>query len=356
MRKTGLFALIALLLSGLLFLAGCRAAETSPDAGEGEQASALEGEAADTATEESDLLPVDYAKWETSNPGEYGDYNQRANLIQRGADVYDKYCVGCHGEYGDGYGPATERLITRPRDFTSGIYKFRSTDSGSLPLEADLHRTITRGLARVSMPAFRLMAETDKLAVIEYIKAFYPRWDDERGARTVVPLPQAPADLADSRRVRRGRVVYLEMQCNQCHGVDGQGTGATQTEYVDAWGDQQKPFDFTRGALKGGDTAEDIYRTFHTGLRSVMPAYGGETLAAAAQESFLARAETTLDAAERQELAEVLADFPEQASQVFNDMTATERQQIAVRNSWDLVAYILSLRQTTTTAGAVLGG
>ena len=80
--------------------------------------------------------------------------------------MYNKYCVGCHGENGDGNGPASARLITQPRDFTRGIYKFRSTDSGSLPLEADLYRTITRGLAQVSMPAFPLMPDRDKIAVI----------------------------------------------------------------------------------------------------------------------------------------------------------------------------------------------
>ncbi|NIW75637.1 MAG: c-type cytochrome, partial [Gemmatimonadetes bacterium] len=94
--------------------------------------------------------------------------------LQRGREVYDKYCVGCHGENGQGDGPAAVRLITQPRDFTSGVYKFRSTDSGSLPMEADLYRTITRGLSGVSMPGFPLMPHRDKLAVIEYIKRMYP--------------------------------------------------------------------------------------------------------------------------------------------------------------------------------------
>ncbi len=110
------------------------------------------GSAAQTPAADED--PLEYPKWETVAPGENAVYNHRGNLLQRGKLVYEKYCVGCHGEYGDGDGAASERLITKPRDFTSGIYKFRSTDSGSLPLEADLYRTITRGLARVSMPAF----------------------------------------------------------------------------------------------------------------------------------------------------------------------------------------------------------
>lgn len=301
----------------------------------------------------SDAMSLDYPRWETQDPGDHAMYNRRANLIQRGREVYLRYCVGCHGEAGTGQGPATARLITRPRDFTSGIYKFRSTDSGSLPLESDLYRTVTRGLSGVSMPAFPLMSHRDKLSVIEYIKTFYPAWEAEKADRVIVPVPRAPADLSSSARIGRGRVVYLAMQCTQCHGVDGQGKGATRTEYVDAWGHRQKPFNFTRGSLKGGDAPEDIYRTFHTGLRSVMPAYGGSTLASIFAEGF-PPGELALEPGEMERLKPLLGDFPATAADV-GRMSAAEQARLAERNSWDLVAYILSLRQVTTTAEAVLG-
>ena len=42
----------------------------------------------------------------------------------------------------------------------------------------------------------------------------------------------------------------------------------------DSWGDQILPFDFTSGPLKGGATADAIYRTFVTGLDGhAMPSY-----------------------------------------------------------------------------------
>lgn len=301
----------------------------------------------------SEGVSLEYPRWETNDPGDQAAYNRRVNLIQRGGEVYSRYCVGCHGEAGDGHGPATARLITKPRDFTSGIYKFRSTDSGSLPLESDLYRTLTRGLSGVSMPAFPLMSHRDKLSVIEYIKTFYPGWEAEKIHRTIVPVPRAPGDLGSARRIQRGRVVYLAMQCTQCHGVDGQGKGATRTEYVDAWGDPQKPFNFTRGSLKGGNAPEDIYRTFHTGLRSVMPAYGGLTLASIVAEGF-PPGELPLEPGELDALMPMLDDFPATAGEMAG-MGAEEQTRLAERNSWDLVAYILSLRQVTTTAEAVLG-
>jgi cytochrome c oxidase cbb3-type subunit 2 len=340
-------AAAVLLLAGLTLAVGGGGSEETEEGSE----NAGTEEAATPAP--TDPQPLEYANWETMPPGEHAAYNQRANLIQRGRRVYLKYCVGCHGERGDGTGPAAERLITKPRDFTSGIYKFRSTDSSSLPLESDLYRTITRGLARVSMPAFPFVPETEKVAVIEYIKSFYPRWEQEKDERVVVPVPRAPADLGDRERVLRGRVVYVEMQCSQCHGIDGQGTGATQTEYVDAWNNPQRPFNFTRGSLKGGNAPEDIYRTFHTGLRSIMPAYEGDTLALAAESSFRS-ARDRLDTAEYEELLGVIDQFPDTADEVF-EMEQHERDALALRNSWDLVAYILSLRTTVDTSAAVLG-
>ena len=305
-------------------------------------------------TSPDDPRPADYDPWHTLEPGEHRGYNQRASLLQRGKAVYAKYCVGCHGENGDGEGPAAVRLITKPRDFTKGIYKFRSTDSGSLPLDADLHRTITDGLARVSMPGFPLMPEQEKVAVIEYIKSFYPGWEQERGNRKVVPVPTPPADLGEPGRVLRGRIVYLAMQCGKCHGSDGAGTGATQTEYTDVWGNPQKPLNFTRGQLKGGDNPEDIYRTFHTGLRSIMPAYGGVTLAAVNVETFETQ-KGYLQEGELETLQPYLDAFPQTAGEVFTEMDAGQREELVQRNSWDLVAYVLSLKQEVSTAEAVLG-
>ncbi len=305
-------------------------------------------------TNPTDPRPADYNLWHTTEPGEYRGYNQRASLLQRGKGVYAKYCIGCHGQSGDGNGPAAARLLTKPRDFTQGIYKFRSTDSGSLPLDSDLHRTITDGLSRVSMPAFPLMPEQEKVAVIAYIKSFYPNWEKEKDGRKIVSVPSAPVDLREPDRIFRGRIVYLAMQCGKCHGSDGAGTGATQTEYIDAWDNPQKPLNFTRGQLKGGDNPEDIFRTFHTGLRSIMPAYGGVTLAAVNVETFETQ-KMYLQEGEYERLEPYLKDFPATAGEVFTKMDESQRQELVDRNSWDLVAYVLSLQKNVSTAEAVLG-
>src|SRR3984893_13460436 len=63
----------------------------------------------------------------------------------RGKELYHRYCVFCHGEYGDGRGESSPYLDPKPRDFTKAVFKCRSTPSGSLPLDSDLYDTISRG-------------------------------------------------------------------------------------------------------------------------------------------------------------------------------------------------------------------
>jgi cytochrome c oxidase cbb3-type subunit 2 len=64
--------------------------------------------------------------------------------------------------------------------------------------------------------------------------------------------------------------------CRACHGESGRGDGpSAQTLAPDAWGNPQKPFDFTSGRLKSGPTPQDVYRTFMVGVGgTAMPAFG----------------------------------------------------------------------------------
>ena len=67
----------------------------------------------------------------------------------KGEAIYAVRCVGCHGEEGDGLGPAAERLNPPPRDFTMGLYKFRTTGFDDFVAnDADLMRMIRDGAAQ----------------------------------------------------------------------------------------------------------------------------------------------------------------------------------------------------------------
>src|SRR5437867_1578234 len=72
-----------------------------------------------------------------------------------GKRVYVKWCAGCHGDAGAGDGAAAAYMLPRPRNFTSGLYKIRTTASGQLPTDADLERAIDEGLPGSAMPGWK---------------------------------------------------------------------------------------------------------------------------------------------------------------------------------------------------------
>jgi len=203
-----------------------------------------------------------------------GASDQSDTLKAEGAIVYTHYCAGCHGTRGDGQGPATPMLLVKPRDFTKGVFKFRSTPSGTLPTDEDLYKVISRGLYGTSMPDWSLLSERERLAVIQYIKTFYPEWN-QRGAGAPVFIPKPPATLGTSESVARGHELYDMLGCATCHGDSGRGDGpSAKTLSADIWGNPQKPFDFTKGRLKSGPTPQDVYRTFMTGVSgTAMPSF-----------------------------------------------------------------------------------
>ena len=72
---------------------------------------------------------------------------------ESGKALYLKNCAQCHGEKGDGEGYATPHLNPRPRNFTTGKFKVRTTPNGALPTHQDLVNIIRRGMPYTSMPA-----------------------------------------------------------------------------------------------------------------------------------------------------------------------------------------------------------
>ena len=205
-----------------------------------------------------------------------------AQDLEHGKTVYDSRCVICHGDQGDGRGligivhrAQTNGLVTTtyPRDFTAGVFKFRSTPSGQLPTDDDLLRIVTEGISRSGMPSHTDLSEADRLGVIQFIKTFSDRWERD-GPGESLPIYDAPADVGSRDSIERGRVVYETMRCAVCHGETGLGDGPSAEGLQDSWGDQIVPFDYTSGPVKGGSTPEMIYRTFMTGLDGTpMPSY-----------------------------------------------------------------------------------
>ncbi|MFQ5771225.1 MAG: c-type cytochrome, partial [bacterium] len=196
----------------------------------------------------------------------------KAVAVIRGQQVYNRACIACHGVVGDGNGPAAKYLNPRPRDFTSGTYKFRSTPSGELPTDEDLYRTVTIGIPRTMMPAWRdLLTEQERRDVVAYIKTFSNKFR-QMGPGTPIQISREPKMSLQT--IAEGKKLYMIMECWACHGLSGKGDGKSANTLKDDWGYKIKPFNFTLGNYKGGKDNRSIYKTFNTGLNGTpMPSY-----------------------------------------------------------------------------------
>ena len=186
----------------------------------------------------------------------------------RGKQLYRRYCVGCHGQKGDGQGENGVYMEPRPRDFTTGTFKCRSTPTGTLPLDTDVYATIGRGLFASSMPSWSALTAQERADLLAFIKGFSPRWAAEK-PQPPLDIPPEPADTAES--ATRGSKIYERMECWKCHGKDGSGNGPSATTLTDNKDRPIIPYDFTKGTrFKCGRTNEDLYKIFMTDRKSVV--------------------------------------------------------------------------------------
>ncbi len=215
-----------------------------------------------------------------------------ADLRALGARVYGERCVICHGNEGDGRGPESARLIPRPRNLTAGVYRLRSTPTGSLPTDVDLFTTISRGMHGTAMLPWVSLPERERWALVAHVESLSPRFTEEpRGVPVTLPAPPRETRAL----VEKGRMAYQRAQCASCHGASGHGDGPSAPTLRDEDGEPIRPPDFARGRFLRGTRMEDIYLTLRTGLDGTpMPSYaeslsGADTWALAAYVRSLVR-------------------------------------------------------------------
>jgi cytochrome c oxidase cbb3-type subunit 2 len=202
--------------------------------------------------------------------------------ITHGKEVYERRCIACHGARGDGNGWAATFLYRqRPRNFTLGVFKFRS-NKGLLPTDADLLRTITRGVKGTAMPAWFELPIGDRLAVMQYIKYVLAadRSDPDKPELYFVDEPPGPPmkfgapPPPTAALISHGHDIWLQAKCWECHGKSGRGDGEKAAGLKDDWGFPIRPANLTLGRFKSGPGVADIFRTISTGLSgSPMPSF-----------------------------------------------------------------------------------
>ncbi len=204
--------------------------------------------------------------------------NQRAadrdRLARDGESLFLRYCATCHGLRGDGQGPSAQFTSSSPRDFTRGTYKFRMTPAGAAPTLDDLVRTITVGVRGTHMPAWKGRLTRQQIRTLaQYLTTLSDVfWTD---APPVAPIEIPPETANDESSVARGKELYGRMQCGTCHGARGTADGPAAGALRDDWAQVITPANFARGVVKGGCCGAPIFRAITTGLGGTpMPSFG----------------------------------------------------------------------------------
>ncbi len=192
---------------------------------------------------------------------------------EAGKQLYEINCSQCHGDRGDGVGIATPFLLPRPRDFTAGKYKIRSTPSGALPTTEDLRNIIRAGMPYTGMPAWPQLSNEQLTDLAYYLKTFSPEFANPDRQPEPIDISEAPALSEES--IEKGKQLYAELGCARCHGELGRGDGISAPTLTDDWGHPIRPADLTqRWTFRGGPKRHDIFRAFSTGMNGTpMPSF-----------------------------------------------------------------------------------
>lgn len=226
-----------------------------------------------------------------------------ADTLNAGRVAYLQYCRACHGDKGDGKGPAAPGLRPPPRDFTQGSFKFGGVLDQRLPRDEDLVRIVRGGLHGTAMVGWDVPAR--KLdEIIQYIKTLSPKWQDDDAVGEPVVVPPDPwAGERQAQAVERGKQLYHGFaQCLGCHAAYATrqyvyeaskatiGSGTTdfredmyQPELKDSeYGLKILPPDFLFNELRSiekGTEVHDLYRILVAGVTgAAMPAWNPVTL------------------------------------------------------------------------------
>jgi mono/diheme cytochrome c family protein len=274
-------------------------------------------------------------------PGSVSPTTGHTNDVARGERVYARFCATCHGDKGDGHGPTAAAYgAPPPLDFTRGMYKYRTTETGQLPLRSDIVRVIERGVPGTTMPAWgRVLPPQDIDAAAAYIEGFSPRFAAEpESTRKVVKIPPEPASPLSASQIETGRLLFIAVQCWECHGVSGKGDGPAAGAQKDNWKRPVRPADLTRAR-----SAADLYRTLATGLDGTPMSSCKRTIGLGRERlSNLGDHASQLDPTLVKQVRDLLAKLPSQDD--LDNLSDAELQSVTETRLWLLVGYVRSIQ------------
>lgn len=235
--------------------------------------------------------------------------------LGRGAVLYRRWCLTCHGPTGAGDGRQAVAQAAWPRDYRQGIFKFITASpppelprvgrgAAGKPLRSDLLRTLRRGIDGSMMPSFAHLGDDDLDALVSYVihlsirgetefatmaKAMQPTEEDPDfegpeldalfannlldvlynwgvAARYPIPIPSHHIRNEEDRLLSaiRGYKLYnsAEFGCASCHVK----YGSEQQLKWDLWGGVVQPRNLLLGVYRGGRQGHDLYARIYGGI------------------------------------------------------------------------------------------
>jgi mono/diheme cytochrome c family protein len=235
--------------------------------------------------------------------------------LARGAVLYRRWCMQCHGPTGAGDGAHAIELAAMPRDYRQGVFKFvtafpdptrpkKGSGAAGKPRRDDLKKAIRTGIDGSMMPAFPSLSEGELDDLVSYVihlsvrgetefatlaKAMQPTEDDPDfagpeltwlfdrnlmnvlhnwgvAAKCPIPVPPEFTPTDDDRLLSavRGYKLYnaAEFGCAACHVNYGRDPALKW----DLWGGVVQPRNLTLGVYRGGRKGEDLYARLYGGI------------------------------------------------------------------------------------------
>jgi len=192
-----------------------------------------------------------------------------------GKQYYQRWCIGCHGQFGDGNGENAPWIDPKPRDFTAATFKCRSTPTGTLPTDQDLYNSVARGFTNSNMPHWDSLTKQTRIDLIAYVKTFSGRWKTDKPGDILKIPAETPVTIQS---IAHGSELFQKLECWKCHGQQGRGDGPSASTLTDSKDNPIRPYNFAAGTddsrFKCGSTNQDIYKIFMTGVDGTpMPSF-----------------------------------------------------------------------------------
>ena len=219
------------------------------------------GQAQTLAVKQAQALATKPAQTLAARPASTNQVRTLSDKAITGRNIFLQNCAGCHGQQGDAQTEVADYLDPRPRDFTRGIVKFKSTPFGQPPTHADLVVTVSDGLRWSSMPPFKGRMKSEEIqAVVQYLEEAFL---DKAVAKVSEQVgPPDPPQLTPEMATRGG--VLFQARCAACHGPGG--TPHELIKFQDVWGKSIRPRDLAQPIYKRGSDPRNIYLRIKYGI------------------------------------------------------------------------------------------